>query len=562
MTAAAEPEPKSFDVVVYGATPAGVCAAVAASREGATVALLEPMDLVGGLMASGLSFSDSNQMARECLLGLFEEFHQRVENAYVAAGVMLPYRVRDKDHKPWTYEPHVAEAVFHGMLREGKVATFLKQDIRSIVKHGVRIKRLVTTDGSTIAGRVFIDASYEGDLLALAKVSYRVGREGPAAYHESLAGHQYPKKEVRVSPWADGDRLLPLMSGREPAPPGAGDQKIMTYSFRLCLTSDADHRVPFAKPDGYDPARFELFRRYFEKHGDAEFPIDLYPLPGGKYDANNGIGKQLSLGLVGASWEWPEATPLRRQQLWQEHRAYTQGLLWFLGNDPGVPERIRTTAGKYGLATDEFAKYGHWPPVLYVREARRMVGAYVLTQNDIRTDVTKPDPVGVGSFPIDSHDCQRVPGEGGGFVNEGTIFPSHIKGRPIGQPHHLPYRCLVPKPEECDNLLVPVCLSASHVAFCSVRVEPTWMVLGQSSGIAAALIARSDVPAQKLPYEQLKPRLQAGKQSLELPELPKVGSIDLLSELVVVACFRDPSRLWLYGQRPQGPRKHGIQPGT
>lgn len=510
--------PKSFDVVVYGATPSGICAAVAASREGATVALVEPMDLVGGIMSSGLSFSDSNQTARECLGGLFEEIHLRIEKDYVDRGITLPYRVREKDQKPWTYEPHVAEKVFNAMLRESGVTVLLEQDIRSVDKQGPRITKLTTTGGVDIQGRVFVDASYEGDLMARAGVRYRVGREGRDEYGESLAGKQFTKKEVPASPFITPGTLLPLMTGTNAGDLESGDEQIMTYSFRLCLSTDPDNRVPIAKPVDYDPSRFELYRRMFAAAPNTPFPIDLYPIPGGKLDGNNGIGKQFSLGLVGASREWPDASPERRREIWNDHKSYTHGLLWFLAHDEGVPEAIRKQAQALGLAKDEFAKYGHWPPVLYVREARRMVGEYVLTQADIRENIEKPDPIAVASFPIDSHDCQRVPGPNGGVLNEGTIFPERFKsGRAIGQPHHLPYRAVLPKAAECDNLLVPVCLSASHVALCSVRVEPTWMVLGQSCGIAAALIARQDIPARELPYDQLRHRLLAAKQHLELP---------------------------------------------
>jgi hypothetical protein len=517
-TTAHAAQEKSFDVVVYSATPAGVFAAVAAQREGATAALVEPMDFVGGIMSSGLSFSDSNQMARECLGGLFEEFHLRIEKHYIDRGIVLPYKVSEKDQRPWTYEPHVAAAIFNALLEENGVTTFLQHDIKAVEKDGPTIKRIATTGGETVAGRVFIDASYEGDLMARSNVSYRVGREGRVEYGESLAGKQYPKKPVFVSPFAESGKLLPLMTGNDAGPDDTGDEKIMTYSFRMCFTTDPQNRVPITKPADYDQARYELFRRQFAKDPSAPFPIDLYPIPGAKLDGNNGIGKQLSLGLVGASWEWPEASPEHRKEIWRDHRSYTHGLLWFLANDEAVPELIRKRAKELGFAKDEFVKYDHWPPALYIREGRRMIGDFVLTQADILLNTSKPDPVAVGSFPIDSHDCQRVASKDGGFVNEGTIFPKHLKGRPIGQPHHLPYRCLLPKPNECDNLLVPTCVSATHVAFSSVRVEPTWMVLGQSSGIAAALISRADIQAHKLRYEQLKSRLLANKQRLELPE--------------------------------------------
>jgi hypothetical protein len=510
---------KRFDVVVYGATPAGVLAAVAASREGATTAIVEPMEIVGGIMSSGLSFSDSNQMARECLRGLFEEFHLRVAKHYASQGITLPYRVEEKDQSHWTYEPHVAEKVFEDLLRESNVTVFLGHDIDAVEKDGPRITRLATTGGEMITGRVFIDASYEGDLMARAGVRYRVGREGRAEYGESLAGKQYPKAKVPVSPFAADGILLPLLTGSDAGDADAGDEKIMTYSFRMCFATDPNAAVPITRPDDYDQARYELFRRQFAADPKAQFPIDLYPIPGGKLDGNNGIGRQISLGLVGASWEWPEATPGRRKEVWQAHKSYTHGLLWFLANDAGVPAPIRKRAKTLGLAKDEFVKFNHWPPVLYVREGRRMIGELVLTQADILEAITKPDPVGVGSFPIDSHDCQRVPAKGGGFINEGTIFPARLKSRAIGQPHHVPYRSLLPKQEECDNLLVPVCLSATHVAFSSVRVEPTWMVLGQSSGIAAAIIARADIPSQKLPYETLKQRLVAAGQCLDLPTI-------------------------------------------
>ncbi len=511
-----EPDVNEFDVVVYGATPAGVCSAVAAAREGVSVAVIEPYDFVGGIMSSGLSFSDSNQMAREALKGLFEEIHQRIEDHYVAGGIQLTYSVKVKDQRPWTYEPHVAEAVFRKVLEEAGVKVFLGEEITAATKEGVRITQLTTGSGRHFAGRVFIDASYEGDLMALAGVKYRVGRESRDEYHESLAGVRYPKKPVAASPFDEQHRLLPLVNSAEVPAPGTGDKCIMTYSYRLCLTEDPAQRVPIEKPADYNGAQFELFRRYYASTPDAPFPIDLYPLPGGKLDGNNGISKMLSLGLVGASWDWPDATPERRREIQKQHESYTRGLLWFLANDSAVPPAIRARASKLGLVKGEFQRSGHWPPMLYVREARRMVGESLLTEHDILKEATKPDSIGVGSFPCDSHDCQRLATKEGGFICEGMIRPRHLKNRKIGQPYQIPYRCVVPQANECNNLLVPVCASATHVAMCSLRVEPAWMVMGESCGIAASLAAREKVAVQAVSYETLRTRLRERGVVVEL----------------------------------------------
>ena len=310
---------------------------------------------------------------------------------------------------------------------------------------------------------------------------------------------------------------MPLISDSERSSEGAGDHRIMTYSFRLCLSSDPVNQVPFTKPVQYDPEQFSVFRAYYQANPEVRVPIDFYPLPGNKFDGNNGIGLQLSSGLVGENYKYPEAKPAQRKKIWAEHQRFTEGLLYFLQNDPGMPEHIRNHMRKLGYAKDEFVRSGHFPPVLYVREGRRMLGEYFLTQADILTNVEKDDAIGISSFPIDSHDCQRIATPDGGFVNEGTIFPVHIKGRHIGQPHQVPYRSIVPKAEECTNLLVPVCVSASHVAFSSIRVEPTWIVLGQSAGIAAAMAIEAGTKVQELNYSELAKRLKAQKQVLELP---------------------------------------------
>lgn len=510
-----------FDVVVFGATPAGVTAAVAAAREGAKVALLEPQDIVGGIMSSGLSFSDSNQTDRRVLRGLFEEIHLRIEKHYTDKGVALPYKVAEKNTSPWTYEPHVAEKVFHDLLAESGVQIFLNQHLAGVDKTNTRIETL-RTETDRFRARVFIDATYEGDVMPKAGVGFVLGREGRDKYGESLAGKQFPKKPVTgVNPRDASGKLLPLMTAETAGEEATGDRGLMVFSFRLCLTKDPANRVPITQPKNYDPAQFELVRRYLAAYPRKTPLFDMYPLPGNKIDGNNSIGGQISIGLVGGSNEWCEASYAERAKIWQKHREYTEGLIWFLGHDPALPEELRAEMQSYGYAKDELVKWGHFPPVLYVREGRRMVGEYVLTQHDIREQVTKEDSIGVGSFPIDSHDVQRVPTpDGNGFINEGTIFPDRIPGHKIGHAHQLPYRAITPKRAECDNLLVPVALSSTHVAISSVRVEPTWMVLGQSAGVAAALAVKTQRSVQELPYPELRARLIAQSQALDLLPLP------------------------------------------
>ena len=513
------PGAQKYEVLVYGATPAGVCAAVAASREGASVALVSPYDYVGGMMSGGLSLSDGNQCARQLMGGLFVEIHQRIYEHYEDAGVKLNYKIDLTKNDKWTYEPHVAQKVFHDLLREAGVTVYLENQLVGVRKELVRIKTLKTTRGVFHAGQ-FIDATYEGDLMAMAGVSYAVGREGKKQYGESLAGHQFPKKPVKVSPLDETGRPLPLLTG-DSLGEDNGDEKIMTYSFRVVISTDPGNQLPMPEPANYEPARFELARRYVKAHPKAAgsmVAVDGYPLPGRKVDLNNGIGRQISSGLVGASWAWPEATYREREKIWEAHKQHTLELIWFLKTDPVVPEAVRKKYAAYGLARDEFRKYGGWPPALYVREGRRMIGEHVLTQHDVRSDVEKEDSIGIGSFPIDSHDCQRVPTtDGKGWINEGTIFPKRVNRGRHGQPYQVPYRSLTPRRSECVKLLVPVCLSSSHVALSSIRVEPTWMMLGQSAGVAAAMASATRIGVQQLPYDKLKQRLLKQKQVIDFP---------------------------------------------
>lgn len=524
------------DVIVYGATPGGFCAAIAASREGASVILLEPTDHVGGVNTGGLSFSDSNQTVRSTVMGLFDEWHTRIEKDYINRGIQLTYKVSEKDQKTWTYEPSVAMKITREMLDEAKVKVLTKQVLQKVEKEGSTIK-LLKTNQEEFKARTFVDATYEGDLVAAAGVSWTIGREGKKEYGESYAGKQYPKAKMAMSGLDDAGKLLPLVTTDDAGPEDDGDKNVMVYSFRLCVTKDPANRVPFPKPTKYDPARFEAVRRYFAQEKRPHILWDFYQLPNNKFDANNGIGKQFSMGLVGACNGWSEADETGRAKIWEDHKQYTLEFFHFLTTDAAVPEHLREEMSQFGLCRDEFPDYGHWSPQLYVREGRRMKGMYVVSQKDILDEPEKEDAIAVSSFPIDSHDCQRVALKDGGVINEGTIFPVRIPGRRHGYAYHIPYRSLLPMQAECDNLLVPVALSCTHVAISSIRVEPTWMILGQSAGIAAALAAKQDVAVQKLPYEILKARLLAQKQVLDLPVLPE------LPPLPVAALSVDPKSL-------------------
>jgi len=505
------------DVIVYGSTPGGFCAAIAAAREGASVILLEPTRHVGAMSTGGLSHCDSNQMARSTVMGLFDEWHTRVVRDYTDRGLEAPYDPALKDQSRWTFEPHVAMRVTLRMLDEAGVKVLTERYLQSVTMDGPRITSLVTKDDSFTA-RVFVDGTYEGDLMAATGVDWTIGREGRAEYGESLAGKRYPKAKMAIDGFDAQGNLLALVTTDDAGEEAAGDKNVMVYSFRLCLTENPDNRVPMPKPANYDPARFEIVRRALQA-GERRVGFDLYPLPGGKLDGNNSIGGQFSLGLVGGGNDWHSADEAGRQAIWEAHKQYTLEFIHFLTTDPAVPDAIRNQYVKLGLCKDEFAGWDHFSPALYVRESRRMIGMHVISQRDILESPEQDDPIAVSSFPIDSHDCQRVAIKGGGVINEGTIFPVRRQNPKQGYAYHVPYRAIVPKPDQCDNLLVPVALSCTHVGISSLRIEGTWMIIGQSAGIAAATAAASDLAVQEIPYPQLRQRLIAQGQVLELPDV-------------------------------------------
>jgi hypothetical protein len=510
------------DVIVYGSTSGGFCAAIAAAREGASVILLEPTGHVGAMNTGGLSHCDSNQMVRNTVMGLFDEWHRRVVKDYTDRGLKAPYNPTVKDQSRWTFEPHVAMRVTLKMLDEAGVLVLTERYLKTVTKDGPRITSLVTKNG-TFTAKVYVDGSYEGDLMAAAGVGWTIGRESRAEHGESLAGKQYLKRKINIGGFDDEGGLLPLVTTDDAGPEAAGDKKVMTYSFRLCLTSNPGNRVTMPAPAHYDPARFEIVRRAL-KAGVTGVGFDLYPLPGHKLDGNNAIGGQFSLGLVGGGNNWHSSDEAGRKKIWEAHKQYTLEFFQFLTTDPAVPAGIRSRYAKLGLCKDEFPDYDHFSPALYVRESRRMKGMYVISQKDILKKPKKEDPIAISSFPIDSHDCQRVALKGGGVINEGTIFPVRRRNPKQGYAYHVPYRSILPKQDQCDNLLVPVALSCTHVGISSLRIEGAWMIIGQSAGIAAALAAEQDLTVQKLPYKKLRKRLLAQRQVLELPEVSEFPS--------------------------------------
>lgn len=515
------------DLVIYGGTPAGLGAAIIAAREGVSVVVIEPTGWIGGLVTGGLSKTD-------------------VGKAETVGGFAREYFTRAADMKPdtpmWYAEPQVNMATFEMMLKEAGVKVVTGQALKSIGKEGARISSLTTADGKTYHGKVFIDASYEGDLMAAAKVGYMVGRESRAQYGESLAGyHPMPIRprtaEVMASDCpdiggdgpgyihgtpasisgldGDGKAIFGVYPAAELAP-GSADHRTQAYNFRLCVTQRPDIRVPFPKPERYDPARYELLLRLIGAFPEVRFGrlFHLGEIANGKYDLNaQGL---FSTDYPGGNTDYPDGDAATRAGIWQDHVDFIQGMLWFLGHDERVPESLRAQANSWGLCQDEFVDNDHWPYALYVREGRRMLGEYVMTQNDLQVDIFKEDSVGMGSFVIDCHIVQRILAEDGTVRDEGSFQDEPVI------PYQIPYRSLTPQRAECENLLVPVCFSASHIAYCSMRMEPVYMAMGQASGLAAALAIKGDSAVQSIDVPALKQKLLAQKAVLELASLAKL----------------------------------------
>jgi hypothetical protein len=529
VTGQARTVPVTADVVVYGGTSAGVVAAVQAAKMNQQVALIEPGQHLGGMSVEGLGGSDiDNHPFRNspAVGGLTLQFYRKTARRY---GKLKEFdeMLRTGAKKPalWRFESHVAEEVFDTWLKEHPGIRVFRgtrlPDGGGVVKDGPRITGLKAHDGREFRGKVFIDATYEGDLLAAAGVTTAVGRESNATYGETLNGIRtdtnFNQFRVRVDPYkVPGDPSSGLIVGVQDSPlgqHGEGDDSIQAYCFRLCLTKDPDNRIPFAKPETFDDADYEIYRRFVKAGGKLWKPGP--GIPNGKTDL--GSWHDLSGNLIGWNHEWPTAGHEERQRLLHRSLTFIQGLCWFLANDPSMPEDVRQAWSQWGVCRDEFQDHGGWPRMFYVRNGRRMVSDFVLTEAHGRKEGQVPveDPVALVWWPFDLHNARRLIKDGAVW-NEGAVF-----GGDQWAPFGVAYRSLVPKASECTNLLTPTCPSSSYVAYGAFRLEWTFMATAQSAATAAVLALQDGVPVQEVSYEKLKARLLKDAQVLQVPVVTK-----------------------------------------
>ena len=486
---------RTYDVIVYGGTASGVVAAYSAARMGADVILVCPDMVLGGMTTGGLGKTDIGN--KQAISGIARQFYRRLGDHY---GTL----------EKWNFEPSAALEVIEGYVRDGSFPVERGMYLESVEKKGGRIRSVICS-GKKYKARQYIDCSYEGDLMAAAGVEYATGREGSIVYGECYNGvqlmknHQFPDGvDPYVEPGNPASGLLWGISDNSLKPFGSGDALIQAYNFRLCLTDEPSNRIPIEKPEGYDPSRYELLRRLLAISPQKTKLNDWFiwsRMPGHKTDVNN--RGAFSTDAIGMSQGYPEASRVERERMVREHKDYTLGLLYFFGHDPAVPASLRSQMLKWGLPKDEYVDTGHWTHQLYVREARRMVGEYVATQADCEGRTQVEDGIAFAAYNMDSHNCQRIVviKDGKPMVkNEGNV---EIPG---GIPYPVPYRCLTPKRAQCGNLLVPVCLSASHIAYGSIRMEPVFMATGQAAGMAAAISGRAAV--QDLDVRALQQKLK------------------------------------------------------
>lgn len=491
------------DVLIYGATPAGITSAIAVHRAGHKALIIESSNHIGGMMTGGLSAADI--CAERTIGGISKEVFSKIGRHYNE-----PFAKR--------FEPHVAQAVFDKLIAENKLQIIRGFSIKGISKKNRKITAIYLDDGRKLEASAFIDASYEGDLLAKAGVSYTIGRESGETYNESMAGVRPdggPERHQFKGKFSGRDSKGKLISGiqLDKMPPlGSADKKTPAYNFRPCITKRAEIRVPFSKPEDYSRDKYELLSRFLAAspkttHKDL---FTILKVPNGKYDLNN--GGPFSTNLIGGSWDYPDGDAKTRERIALNHKQHIQGLLYFLSADTAVPKHLREEISSWGYCGDEFKETGNFPAQLYVRQARRMVGEYVLTQDDLFKKRRKVDSVGMASCPIESHHVQRV------LLPDGTPFnEGHLQTNIL--PYQIPFRSLLPQKTEVSNLIVPVAISASHVPYTSLRMEPVYMILGESAGVAASLIVKNDTSSHEINPSELREILS--KLGQKLGDLPK-----------------------------------------
>lgn len=491
------------DVVVLGGVPCGIAAAVQAAREGARVLLVEPTRHVGGLSTSGINTAETEHMLKWTIGGFADEFYRRLGHHYGTG------------RAEYFFESSVAEAVSLDMLREAGVAVRFGAAVEAVEKDGPRIQRIRLTDGTAIQANVYVDASYEGDLMARAGVSYAVGREARKDFDEEAAGIRFDRVSRKARTVDEEGKLRPGLSAwAKDLREGEAHRAPMNYNFRFTVATDPALRVPFPAPSDYDPGRYGLLADWLRgeaargrtvKLGDI---VDRYPRRNGKFELNNRQDAIISLGYFGGQFDWPDASYEQRRRIYKDHLDYTLGLLHFLASEEVVPPPLRAEMGSLGLHRGEFVDNGHLPYQLYVREARRMRGAYVMRQQDVQAERRKPDSIGMSSHFIDCHHVQRVAISESEFVNEGRIWR-------MGYAYQIPYRSLTPKATDCTNLLVPGAASFTHVAFCTLRLESVWMITGQAAGLAAAMAAKGSARVEDLDVDRLQARLREQGQVVD-----------------------------------------------
>lgn len=519
-----------YDLLIYGATPAGVITAITAADHGASVLLVEPSPVIGGMYASGLNTAESEHMINSVITGRARDFFIRLgEENYDTTYFQTFGNGRGLKFKPgdpaFFFESKHAEALFETMLEEAAVKIIRSAYLTEVHKEGTKIRKATFSNGDRYAARYFVDCSYEGDLMALSEVSYTHGRESMEEYGESLAGLRLVDDTLRARTVDENGQLLPYFNRYDSLIPGSADKRVMNYNFRPLMTQDRNNMVPIYRPANYDSTDFNFLADFLADNPDVKLGdlVGKYPRGSGKFEFNNQQHALVSLGMFGANADYTEGDWETRQRIYQLHKDWTLGFLYFLASDPRVPQPLREETQSYGFCKDEFVRNDHFPYYLYVREGRRMIGELVQTQRDIFQDRSKEKAVFLGSHWVDSHHVQRIAISDSTFVNEGRIWEV------VHKPFEIDYRTLAPIREECTNLVVPVCASFSHVAFCAYRLESTWMQAGHVAGLSVAMALARNSPVQDVDIAELQNHLREEGMIIKLNELPPYDDYDWMA---------------------------------